>query len=111
MSNLAKIFVLVGVLCAAMALRCSAVAGEQTVTQKNRAFSDSEITIKKGDTVIFLNSDNVPHNIASTSPGNEFDIGSQEPGVATPVTFTAPGEIKVQCLIHPRMQLRIKVTD
>ena len=111
MSQVARIVSIASVLCAIMPLPGIAVAGEHTVTQKNRAFSASEITIKKGDTVIFLNDDDVPHNVVSTSPGNEFDLGKQVPGVETPVTFTAPGEVKVECLIHPRMQMRLKVAD
>jgi len=46
-------------------------AADHQVTQKGRLFSVESITIKKGDTITFLNDDSVPHNIMSTSAGNE----------------------------------------
>ena len=37
-------------------------------------------SLKKGETLTFVNDDTVPHNIISTSKGNEFNLGSQPPG-------------------------------
>jgi hypothetical protein len=54
--------------------------------------------------------DNVPHNIASTSKGNEFNLGSQPPGASTDVTFTAVGEAQVVCAIHPRMKMMVQTS-
>jgi plastocyanin len=53
----------------------------------------------------------VPHNIISTSTGNEFNLGSQPPGAATDVTFKQAGDVQVICAIHPRMKMTVKVTD
>jgi plastocyanin len=53
----------------------------------------------------------VPHNIISTSKGNEFNLGSQPPGAATDVTFKEVGEAQVICAIHPRMKMTVKITD
>jgi plastocyanin len=53
----------------------------------------------------------VPHNIISTSKGNEFNLGSQQPGSSTDVTFKEAGDALVICAIHPRMKLMVKVTD
>jgi plastocyanin len=92
-------------------LSVAAYAAEQTVHQKGRMFSTESITIKKGDTVTFVNDDNVPHNIASTSKGNEFNLGSQGPGSSTPVTFKEAGDAQVICAIHPRMKMTVTVTN
>jgi hypothetical protein len=47
----------------------------------------------------------------STSSDNSFDLGSQTPGSATPVSFSVAGVVVVFCAIHPRMQMTINVTD
>src|SRR3569832_876630 len=86
-------------------------AANLTITQKGRVFSSEEVTIRKGQALTFLNDDSVPHNIMSTSRGNEFNLGSQAPGTATDVTFKDPGETLVICAIHPRMKMMVKVTE
>jgi plastocyanin len=86
-------------------------AAQRTITQKGKAFSETQVTIKTGDTLVFLNDDNVSHNILSTSPGNEFNLGSQPPGASTPVTFNKEGQINVMCAIHPLMKMLVNVTD
>jgi len=53
----------------------------------------------------------VPHNIMSASPDNAFDLGSQMPGSATPVSFDIAGVVVVICAIHPRMRMTIVVTN
>ena len=88
-----------------------ALAATPMVTQKGRKFSMENVTIKKGDALTFLNDDKVPHNIMSSSKGNEFNLGSQVPGNATDVTFKAAGEVQVICAIHPRMKMMINVSD
>lgn len=94
-----------------MGLTAGAFAANLTITQKGRTFSSEELAIKKGETVTFLNDDSVPHNIMSTSAGNEFNLGSQPPGAATDVTFKESGDTLVICAIHPRMKMMVKVTE
>jgi plastocyanin len=88
-----------------------ALAANTTVQQKGKAFSTKEVVIKKGDTVTFMNDDTVSHNVMSRSPGNEFNIGAQAPGVSTPVKFDAAGSVDVFCAIHPQMRMSVKITD
>ena len=92
-------------------LSVGALAANMTISQKGRMFSAESVTIKKGETLIFLNDDNVPHNILSTSKGNEFNLGSQPPGASTDVTFKEAGDVLVICAIHPRMKIMVKVTE
>ena len=84
---------------------------EQAIRQKGKVFSEAAITIKKGDVVAFVNDDNVTHNVMSSDPGSEFNVGSQAPGVSTPVTFDKVGEFSVVCAIHPRMKMTVKVNN
>ena len=88
-----------------------AVAAEKSISQKGRVFSEAAVTVKKGDVLQFVNDDNIAHNIFSTSPVQEFNLGTQAPGTTTPVTFAKPGEVTVLCAIHPRMKMVVTVTD
>ena len=92
-------------------LTAPAHADPVTVSQKGRQFSTDSITVKKGEQVTFVNDDTVPHNAVSRSSGNEFDLGYQQPGVSTPVTFDAAGDVAVICTIHPKMKLTVHVTE
>jgi len=89
----------------------AALAADRTITQKGKMFSLTDVTVKKGETLVFLNDDNVAHNIYSTSPNNEFNLGSQLPGTSVPVTFDKTGDVNVLCAIHPLMKMKVKVAN
>jgi len=89
----------------------AALAASQTITQKGRVFSVESVSVKKGEALTFVNDDSIPHNIVSTSKGNEFNLGSQPPGASTDVTFREVGQAQVICAIHPRMKLMVTVTE
>jgi plastocyanin len=89
----------------------TALAAERSITQKGKVFSETEVAIKKGDALVFVNDDTVTHNIFSTSTGNAFNIGAQAPGSSTPVKFANAGEVGILCAIHPRMQMVVKVAE
>lgn len=88
-----------------------ALAAEHSIGQKGKVFSQSALTIKHGDTVIFVNDDNVAHNVLSNSAGNQFNLGAIGPGNSTPVTFDKAGEVVVICAIHPSMKLTLTITE
>jgi plastocyanin len=92
-------------------LSAGALAANQMIHQQGRVFSSESVTIKKGEALTFLNDDTVPHNIISTSKGNEFNLGSQAPGTSTDVTFKEAGDVQVICAIHPRMKMTVTVTE
>ena len=94
-----------------LGLSAGALAANLTITQKGRAFSSETVTLKKGGTLTFMNDDSIPHNIMSTSGGNEFNLGSQPPGASTDVTFKETGDVLVICAIHPRMKMTVKVAE
>lgn len=88
-----------------------AYAADKTITQKGKVFSMTEVSLKKGETLNFLNDDNIVHNIMSTSAGNEFNVGAVKPGISTPVTFKNAGDVRVICAIHPSMKMLVKVVE
>jgi plastocyanin len=90
-------------------LSCSAHAKEFEVTQKDKKFSQKKIAVKIGDSVSFKNEDPFSHNVFSLSDAKTFDLGSYPQGQAKKVTFDKPGEVEVECAIHPDMKLNIEV--
>jgi plastocyanin len=91
------------------ALAPAAIGAEFRVSQKNKAFSASELTVRAGDAVTFVNDDAVTHNVHSSTKGAEFDLRIQAAGQSDRVRFETPTEVDVQCGIHPKMKMRIHV--
>src|SRR5580658_72517 len=85
------------------------IAEDHLITQKDRAFSEAEISIKRGDSIVFKNADEVTHNVFSVSPGMEFDIRRQAPGGSSKIVFSKEGVAEVRCSIHPKMKLIVTV--
>jgi len=88
-----------------------ASAADHTIRQKGKVFSESEIAVKRGDELLFLNDDNIAHNVLSTTAGNRFDLGLLNPGELRPVKFDSVGDVKVICAIHPTMKMTVKVSQ
>lgn len=85
-------------------------AAEPVVGQKDKQFSQSEISVKKGDSIQFMNDDTVTHNISVKEPGGVNRPGIvQQPGVDTHLVFDKAGDHDVHCLIHPKMKMAIHV--
>jgi plastocyanin len=85
----------------------TALAGEVLVTQKDKAFSATELTVKTTDSVVFRNDDSVAHNVFSKDAA--FNLKIQPPGDKKAVTFDKPGTYQVRCAIHPKMMLTVTV--
>ena len=76
------------------------------ISQKGRAFAPTEITIKRGDTIQFVNDDgDLLHHAFLQSDSFSFDSGDQDPGSTFEVKFTVAGQFTVRCAIHPKMKL------
>jgi len=94
---------------ACLSLTSLAHAAEVVIDQHNKEFSENSITIKVGDSVRFVNKDDIVHDVHSMSEGHEFDLGVQKPGSETTYTFDKPGKVNVRCAIHPKMKLDVTV--
>ena len=92
-----------------LSLTPAARAAEVVVDQQNKEFSEKSITIKVGDSVKFVNKDDIVHDVHSATDGYDFDLGAQKPGSETSYTFDKPGKVKVRCAIHPKMKLDVTV--
>src|SRR5262245_20760636 len=95
-------------LCLAVSAAVAATA-DHLVSQKNKAFSTKTLKVKVGDTVVFRNDDPFFHNIFSLSDVQSFDLGSFPQGQERKITFSKPGQVEVECAIHPDMKMVIEV--
>lgn len=95
---------------AAVALLLGAAGTETVVSQKDKEFSQAQLSLHPGDTVRFSNDDTVVHNITVRDPGGTSRRAVvQKPGDTTSITFADIGAHMVYCLIHPKMRLEVKV--
>jgi plastocyanin len=88
-----------------------AYASERTISQKGKVFSVTDVSLKVGDTLLFVNDDTVAHNVLTMDPENKFNLGSLKPGSSTPVTFKAASDFQIICAIHPTMKMHVKVVN
>ena len=86
-----------------------ASAAEFTVGQKDKQFTEKEMTIAVGDTIHFLNEDPFSHNVYSLSEVKSFDLGSYPKGEHRSVIFEQAGLVEVGCAIHFDMEMKINV--
>lgn len=86
-----------------------AAAEDVTIIQKDKQFSQKEITIKVGDKVTFKNADDFGHSLFSLSPGMQFPNRTQAPGDSSSIPFNVAGTVEVHCAFHPGMKLMINV--
>ncbi|NRA67643.1 MAG: hypothetical protein HRU19_24390 [Pseudobacteriovorax sp.] len=85
-----------------------------TIGQKGKIFNQegnkvTEIKIKKGESITFVNDDNTPHNVFSMTKDHKFNLKIQQPNSKSSQTFDKPGEAIVRCAIHPKMKLKVIV--
>lgn len=85
------------------------MAKNHLITQKDKQFSQSEITIAPGDSIVFKNDDDTAHNVFTASDGLKFNLGIQKGGTEASHQFIAAGEGEIRCAIHPKMKLKISV--
>ena len=84
-------------------------AAVHRIAQKGRTFAISEITIPRGDSILFTNEDEFLHQIYVDSKNLAFDSPEQAPGQTIEVNFPRSGTFLVRCHIHPKMLLTVRV--
>ena len=91
----------------AMSLYLSAACAEDgIVTIDNFTFQPPELTVKAGTTVTWQNHDDIPHTIVSAG---KFRSKTMDTDDSFSFTFTAVGDYKYFCSLHPHMTGVIKV--
>ncbi len=74
----------------------------EKMDQKGMKFIPHLLTATVGDTVEFLNSDGVDHNVYS-SDNEGYNLGMISKGKEGKYTFTKPGTYTQLCSVHPEM--------
>ena len=78
-----------------------------TVTIEEMQFKAPELTVKVGDTIVWVNRDMFPHT--ATSKDNVFDSHSIEPGKSWKYRAVEKGAFTYICSLHPTMQGALRV--
>ncbi|MDE3060940.1 MAG: hypothetical protein KGJ06_08005 [Pseudomonadota bacterium] len=94
-------------ICVAAAM--PAFAADVAVDQAGQQFSQSSLTLKSGDTIVFTNKDDVTHNIKVINGDDTDDKGLQKPGEIIKANFAKAGSYQVRCGIHPKMKIDVTV--
>jgi plastocyanin len=78
-----------------------------SVDIKGFAYNPDSITVAKGGSVTWTNSDSKPHT--ATTQGT-FDTGTLTQGQSKQITFDKPGTYDYICTLHPFMKGKVVVT-
>ena len=105
-----RVSALIALLASACLPGAAAHAGEPLVIdQKDRAFSQKEVSIHPGDTIRFQNRDDFGHQVYADGKDFRVDTDETDPGDHVDVTFPSPGHYTVLCHIHPKMRMDVDV--
>jgi len=85
-------------------------AATNKVTISNFSFSPSQITVKKGTTVTWTNSDNTPHTVTADS-GTGPNSDTLQSGDTYSFKFDTVGSFSYHCSFHSYMHGTVVVTD
>jgi plastocyanin len=81
-------------------------AEDPTVNIDNFTFEPKDLTVKVGTTVTWKNRDDIPHTVVSAG---KFRSKTMDTDGTFSFTFTAAGEYKYFCSLHPHMTGSVKV--
>ena len=105
-SRLAPFLIACAVLCATP---LPAWAKEHRVSIDNLKYSPKEIKVKKGDTVVWTNSDDRDHTV--TADDGSFNSKKMASRDTYERKFAKAGNYKYHCDYHPRMKATVIVED
>ncbi len=75
------------------------------------ALSPSFLVVPVGQSVHFLNDDEIYHSFFSSSEHNAFDLGLLDPGKSNTMRFERPGPVHVYCSLHTGEEVTILVAE
>jgi amicyanin len=81
--------------------------GEAQVRIANLSFNASEVRVRAGARVRWVNGDQVQHSVTADNGG--FDSGLIDPGQSFERVFDRPGTYSYHCTPHPFMHGRVIV--
>jgi len=93
----------------AVSLTVSAAAGagaSHTITIENMQFNPPQLTVHRGDSIVWVNNDLVPH---TATADKVFDSGSIAVNASWSYVATKSGQYPYHCTFHPTMKGKITV--
>lgn len=78
-----------------------------TVTIEGNAFRPEDLTVARGDTVVWVNRDFYPHT--ATASDGSFDSGTIPASESFEQTIEASGDFRYSCTLHPTMRAMLRV--
>jgi plastocyanin len=78
-----------------------------TVTIEGMRFTPESLTVKVGDSVVWVNRDMFPHTATSKDGG--FDSGSVDPEKSWTFTAQKAGDFRYVCSFHPTMKGTLRI--
>ena len=94
--------------CAAIPAAQGRKPATHTITIDAASFQPATLTIKAGDTVVWVNRDMMPHT-ATASGAKPFDSGALAAGKSWKRVFKTKGELPYVCIFHPTMKGKLIV--
>jgi plastocyanin len=82
-------------------------ATTHTVVIDSLRFHPQVLTVKAGDTIMWVNRDPFPHT--ATAEGKQFDSHEIAPGRSWKYTARKTGEYAYACVLHPTMKATLRV--
>ncbi|WP_410581388.1 cupredoxin family copper-binding protein [Amycolatopsis sp. lyj-108] len=101
-----------GVVLAALFLILRAMPAEaatQQVMMQDYAYGPAALTVRVGDTVTWMQHDQAPHDVVTTSAPVAFRSPQLSAGQRWSHTFTKPGTYSYYCSVHPDMRATVTV--
>ena len=80
-----------------------------TVTIENMQFSPGQLTVHRGDRIVWANKDLFPHTV--TASNKAFDSGSIEADASWTYLAGESGDYPYGCSFHPTMKATIRVVN
>ena len=93
-------------LCLSLSLGGAHAEETTNVMIDNFTFEPAQLTVKVGTTVTWKNRDDIPHTVVSAG---KFRSKTMDTDDSYSFTFTAAGDYKYFCSLHPHMTGTIKV--
>ena len=82
-------------------------AQTHTVTNEGLRFDPADLTVRTGDTIVWVNKDLFAHT--ATADGGAFDSKSIDPGGSWQFIPRTAGDLAYICALHPAMKAMVRV--
>ena len=97
-------------LLAALLLAAPAYAATRTVRLVDNRFGPSSLSVRAGDTVVFRNAGERPHNVVTAGrPPRRFASPLLRPGQSYRRRLSRRGTYRLVCTLHAGMRMTLRV--